>query len=205
MLVEGSGRRIVAVDEHIGAASSGLQPDARQLVNRARDESRNYRTTFGEAIPPATLAERMGAFTHMTTIYGGVRPFGAALLLAGADPESGKPELYCVEPSGMALRYFGAAVGKGARAAKTEIEKEKLSDMTVADAIGRVAKILYSVHDEAKDKPMEMELGWVCAASGGKFAQVPKDVLAAAQQWAKKKIEEEEMGSDDDDDDDDDE
>lgn len=62
---------------------------------------------------------------------------------------------------------------------------------------------LYSVHDEAKDKPMEMELGWVCAASGGKFAQVPKDVLAAAQQWAKKKIEEEEMGSDDDDDDDD--
>lgn len=91
--------------------------------------------------PVLQLAERMGAFTHMTTIYGGVRPFGAALLLAGADPESGKPELYCVEPSGMALRYFGAAVGKGARAAKTEIEKEKLSDMTVADAIGRVAKM----------------------------------------------------------------
>lgn len=86
----------------------------------------------------------MGAFTHMTTIYGGVRPFGAALLLAGADPESGRPELYCVEPSGMALRYFGAAVGKGARAAKTEIEKEKLSDMTVADAIGRIAKMCVS-------------------------------------------------------------
>ncbi len=141
MLVEGSGRRVVAIDEHTGAASSGLQPDARQLVNRARDESRNYRSTFGEATPPSTLAERMGAFTHMTTLYGSVRPFGAALLLAGVDPETRAPELYCVEPSGMALRYFGAAIGKGARAAKTEIEKEKLSDKTVAEAIGPVAKM----------------------------------------------------------------
>lgn len=50
-------------------------------------------------------------------------------------------ELYCVEPTGMALRYFGTAIGKGARAAKTEIEKEKLTDMTVEEALGHVAKM----------------------------------------------------------------
>jgi 20S proteasome subunit alpha 7 len=33
------------------------------------------------------------------------------------------PELYMIEPSGMALRYYGCAAGKGSQAAKTEIEK----------------------------------------------------------------------------------
>ena len=141
MLVEGTGRRVVAIDEHIGAATSGLQPDARQLVNRARDESRAYRTQFGEQIPPHTLADRMGGFTHVTTLYGSVRPFGASILLAGLDAETKAPELYCVEPSGLSLRYFGAAIGKGARAAKTEIEKHKLFDMPVAEVLGRVAKM----------------------------------------------------------------
>lgn len=200
MLVEGSGRRIAAVDEHVGAATSGLHPDARQLVNRARDESRSYRSQFGESIPPRTLADRLGGFTHVTTLYGSVRPFGASLLLAGYDVEAKSPELYCVEPSGMSLRYFATAIGKGARAAKTDLEKHKVFDMTVAEALGHVAKILHGVHDDAKDKPFELELGWICEASGWKYASVPKEVKEAAEGWAKRKIEEEEMGEDEDDD-----
>lgn len=58
------------------------------------------------------------------------------------------------------------------------------------------------MHDDAKDKPMELELGWVCAASGYKYQPVPKDIKDAAEAWAKKEIEKEEMGSDDEDDDD---
>jgi len=57
---------------------------------------------------------------------------------------------------------------------------------------------LHSVHDEAKDKPMEVELGWICEASGWKFATVPKDITAAAEAWAKRQIDAEEMGEDDD-------
>jgi 20S proteasome subunit alpha 7 len=141
MLKPGSGKRVVAIDEHIGAATSGLQPDARQLVNRARDESKAYRQNYGQRVPPRTLADRMGGFTHMTTLYGSVRPFGASILLAGWDEESKQGELYCVEPSGLALRYFGCAIGKGQRAAKTELEKKKLFEMTVSEALGHVAKM----------------------------------------------------------------
>ena len=145
MLVSGgtasANRRLAAVDAHAGCASSGLAPDARQLVNRARDEARDYRSNFGESIPPRTLAERLGGYCHATTLYSSVRPFGAALLLAGYDAEAAAAELYCVEPSGLALRYLGTAVGKGARAAKTEIEKHKLYEASVADVLGRVAKM----------------------------------------------------------------
>jgi 20S proteasome subunit alpha 7 len=196
MLVEGSGRRIAAIDIHIGSASSGMLPDARQLVNRARDEAKAYRTNFGEPIPPQTLADRLGGFTHLTTLYSSVRPFGASLLVAGYNAETKSSELYCIEPSGLAMRYFGTAIGKGARAAKTEIEKNKLYDLTCAQAIGYIAKILHGVNDETKDKPFELELGWICQASDWKFEMVPTTVKTTAEAWAKQKLEEEEMGDD---------
>ena len=56
---------------------------------------------------------------------------------------------------------------------------------------------LHGVHDEAKDKPFELELAWVCAASGWKFEIVPKAARDAAEAWAKAKIEAEEVGGDD--------
>ena len=142
MLVAGSGRRVCAVDAHVGLTSSGLAPDARQLLARARDEARSYRTSFGEPAPPSVLADRLGGFTHLTTLYSSVRPFGAAVLLAGYDADSRAAQLYCVEPSGLALRHWGAALGKGARAAKTEIEKHKLFEVAhIADVVGPVAKM----------------------------------------------------------------
>jgi len=41
--------------------------------------------------------------------------------------------------------YFGVAVGKGARTAKTEIEKLKLSEMTVREAVKEAAKMYVSM------------------------------------------------------------
>lgn len=146
----------------------------------------------------ATRAARIARSSASTSRRTRTLPFGASILLAGLNVETKAPELYCIEPSGLSLRYFGTAIGKGARAAKTEIEKHKLFDMPVAEVLGRVAKILIGVHDEAKDKPFELELGWVCAASGWKFAPVPADVRAAAELWAKNKITEEEDADDDD-------
>ncbi len=103
MLVEGSGRRIQGVEEHIGAAVAGLLPDGRQLVQRARDEARSYRSNFGEPIPPRVLSERMGAFMHIFTYYSYYRPLGSAILMAGYDNETKQPELYMADPTGMAV------------------------------------------------------------------------------------------------------
>ena len=42
---------------------------------------------------------------------------------------------------------------------------------------------LHSVHEG--DKPFELELAWVCEASGRRFERVPKDVATAAEAAAK--------------------
>jgi 20S proteasome subunit alpha 7 len=200
MLVEGTARRIAAVDVHMGAAVAGWYPDARQLITLARDEAAAYKSAYGERASVEMQAERMGAAMHIGTIAWYMRPYGAAMLLAGYDEDKKVPELYCIEPTGACLRYFGCALGKGARAAKTEIEKRKLSDKTCMEALGEIAKILHTVHDDTKDKPMEIEMSWISEASGWRHQFIPKDVQAEAITWAKAQIAAEEMGSDDDDD-----
>mmetsp|Transcript_1505 Transcript_1505/g.5155 ORF Transcript_1505/g.5155 Transcript_1505/m.5155 type:complete len:251 (+) Transcript_1505:196-948(+) len=191
MLVEGSGRRIVAVDRHAGMACGGLVPDGRQVVNRTRAEASNYKSFYGDLIPGKVLCDRVASYKHLFSLYWSVRPFGVCSLLGCYDKDG--PALFMLEPSGVSYKYFGTAVGKGRQTAKTEIEKLNLKEMTCREGVVEVAKIIYGVHDDVKDKNFELELGWVCDESDKLFKRVPEDVLAEAVRVAKAAKEEDEM------------
>lgn len=118
------------------------------------------------------------------TLYSSVRPFGLSSILAGVDKVDG-PSLFCVEPSGVYWGYRGCAIGKGRTLAKTEIEKLKLEEMTCREAINEAARIIYTVHDDAKDKDFELELTWVGPESGGRHLPVPKELQLEAERKAK--------------------
>mmetsp|Transcript_41657 Transcript_41657/g.102634 ORF Transcript_41657/g.102634 Transcript_41657/m.102634 type:complete len:250 (-) Transcript_41657:166-915(-) len=171
MLVPGSNRRIAAVDRHAGMAGTGLAPDVRQIINRARSECSGYLSFYGDRVPAQILADRMAHYLHMFTLYWSVRPFGASTLLAVKDFDG--YSLYLLEPGGECQRYFGTAVGKGRQNAKNEIEKLKMAEMTCEEGVKALARIVYATHDE-KDKDFECELSWICDASGGEFRRVPK-------------------------------
>ena len=47
-------------------------------------------------------------------------------------------------------------------------------------AVIEIAKILMAQHDPAKDKPIELELSWVCDATGRQHKLVPADLKAEA-------------------------
>eukprot|EP00960_Hanusia_phi_P071312 767523-Hanusia_phi.AAC.7 len=188
MLVEGSSRRLLTVDEHVGMAVSGLLADGRQLVNRARDEAASYKEFYGEPIPGKVLAERVAGFVHAYTMYWSVRPFGASVLIGGVDKDG--PFLWMIEPSGLTYNYFGCAIGKGKQPAKVEMEKIKLNETTCREVLKDVARIIHSVHDDVKDKDFELELSWICEESGWKHKMVPKDLAQKAEEEAKKALEE---------------
>ena len=94
MLVEGSNRRILNVDKHSGMCVSGLQADARQIVNHARDEASGYNDFNGGPIPGSVLCDRVSGLMHTYTLYWYVRPFGASVLIANYAED--EPELYAV-------------------------------------------------------------------------------------------------------------
>lgn len=204
-----TGRRIHTVDEHAGVAITGFVSDGRQIVNRARDEASNYDETYGTKIPPSTLANRLSAYVHYFTLHGALRPFGCSTLIAAYDPATQKHSLHMVEPSGVTYEYYGAAAGRGRQPARTEMEKLPINPkqvaaregasgtgggggelITCAEGVKQLAKIIYTLHDEAKDKPFELEMSWLCKESGWKHVGVPKEIIKEATEWAKKEIEE---------------
>jgi 20S proteasome subunit alpha 7 len=192
-----SAKQIRAIDSHLGVAATGLLPDARQLTRRARGEARDYRSTYGSASPVHVVAQRLAAITHNYTLHSYMRPWGAAALVAGVDNDG--PALWLVETSGKVNGFYAAAIGKGARQCKSELEKLKLADMTCAELVRELTRIVYFAHDDAKEqeKPFTVELGW-CLLADRKFAYVPADVKKAAVDAAQAALNARDQGSDDD-------
>ena len=206
-------------------AVAGLAADARQLISKARDICARYKWAYGDPIPPRLLAERMAHLLHLYTLYWHLRPFGAGAIICGYDLETQEHELYMAETTGelnvrlfperllrlsfvrqssfeLGLqRYFGCAIGKGARSAKTEIEKYKFNERTVEDSLGYCAKIMHTVHDKTKDKEFELELLYLSQQTGWQAQRVPDDKVKQADDWALAQIEREEQEDDDDDED----
>lgn len=207
MLLPSSSRRIHTIDTHSGMAITGLVSDGRQIVNRAREEAANYLETYGSKSPPSVLAERISSYMHYFTLHGGLRPFGTTALIASYDPDTKDHALIMLEPSGSSYHYFGCAAGKGRQPAKTEMEKLALNkptkeeNITVREGVKQLAKIIYNLYEEGKDKPFELEMSWLCEESGWEHKGVPRDIIKESVEWAKADIaaaEEEEDDSDED-------
>lgn len=201
LLTKGTNRSISSVAMHAGMAIAGLSADGRQLVNKARDESSDYHNFYGHAIPGRILAKRVAGHVHMHTLYWYLRPFGCAAMIASYDSEG--PQLHLVNPSGVFHRYFAAAEGKHKQAAKSELEKLPLKTITCAQAVTEIAKIIYRLHDDIKDKEFELQMSWVCDASNRRHVRVPQNLVEAASKVAleeKRKAEMDDSESDSDED-----
>jgi len=183
----GANKRIFTIDRHVGVAVAGLLADARAIVEIGREEAKNYRSEYRSPIPIQYLKDRVSMYMHAYTLYSALRPFGCSLMMASYDKIDG-PQLYCLDPSGLSWGYFGCAIGKAKQAAKTELEKLKLKDISCKDLIKEAAKIIYIVHDEVKDKAFELELSWISEETNGKHEWVPKDLFDEAEKYAKEAL-----------------
>jgi proteasome alpha subunit len=121
------------IDDHIGMTTSGLVADARQLVDKARIQCQINRMTYGSPISMITLVKKMCDYKQSFTQYGGARPFGTALLIAGVDDEGA--HLFETDPSGAYQSYHAGAIGRGRSTVIDRFEKSWKSGMTLNAAI----------------------------------------------------------------------
>lgn len=146
--------KIFKIDEHIGCATSGLVADARALVERARIEAQINRLTYEEPIQVKALARKICDFKQTYTQYGGVRPFGTALLIGGVD-DSGA-HLFATDPSGAMMEYKATAEGEGRDAAIEYFEKNYEEGMSMKKAIDMGIE---AIKKAKKGKGGEIEIG----------------------------------------------
>jgi proteasome alpha subunit len=114
--------KIHQIDENIACATAGLVADARVLVDYARLAAQVNRVTYAEAMTVELLVRRICDYKQQYTQFGGVRPFGTALLVGGYD-DSGI-HLFETEPSGSLTSFKAASTG-GNKGPVMEIFEQK--------------------------------------------------------------------------------
>ncbi len=176
LLETSSVEKIVEIDRHIGCAMSGLQADARSMVEHARVECQSHAFNYNERLRVESCTQ---AICDLALRFGESadgeesimsRPFGVALLIAGYDEDG--PSLYHAEPSGTFYRYDAKAIGSGSEGAQAELQNEyhkvgllplffslpidrvanpPPQSLTIADAETLVLKTLKQVMEEKLD------------------------------------------------------
>jgi len=162
LLEASSIEKIFKIDEHIGVASSGLVGDARALVDRARVECQINRVSYDEPIEVEALSKKICDHMQSLTQYGGIRPYGTALLIAGVS--DGEVRLFETDPSGTLLEYKATGIGIGRPAAMKVFEEEYTPETEIKDAIPLGLKALHSA-TEGKFDVDQVEIGVILKAT----------------------------------------
>jgi len=167
--------KIYQIDDHMGCATSGLVADARILVDQARIIAQINKITYDEAISVEALVKRICDFKQNYTQYGGVRPFGTALLVAGVD-EQGE-HLFETDPSGALVSYKAGSIGAGRNVVMEVFEEEYQEGMDMEAAILLGLKALKKATEEEKLNPKAVEIGII--RRGEKFRRMEESEVEA--------------------------
>jgi proteasome alpha subunit len=141
-------QKIFQVDYHIGVAAAGYIPDARVQVDGARFFSQGNRMTYDESVEVATVAKHLADQAHQFTQYGGVRPNGVSMIIAGIDQKG--ESIYVTDPSGTYVQFSAIAIGAGSDDVNAFLEKHYKDDLSLEDAAS-LAIAAINLKAEAKD------------------------------------------------------
>jgi proteasome alpha subunit len=142
-------QKLFQIDEHIGAASSGLISDARILIDSARVYAQIYRLTYDIMPSAEVIAKRIGDTMQLYTQHAGVRPFGVAILIGGVGDEGAR--LFYTEPSGVVMEYRGWSIGRGSEKARELLEAQYDASLSLEAAQVLCLKALLQGVEKAEE------------------------------------------------------
>ncbi len=146
LVVPESVEKIWQIDEHIGAAASGILSDARVLIDRAQLRAQQNRVTYDSEIDTLTIVKEMCDLKQICTQSGGLRPFGVSVLVAGIDDHT--PRLFETDPIGIYFQYRATAIGEGEIEVEEILHSEYKQDLTVDEGLKLSLKALKKVLGE---------------------------------------------------------
>jgi len=142
LVIANSVEKIYKIDDHIGAATSGLVADGRRVIDKARVDAQSYKLTYGEPSEVQNMVKKVTDNMQLYTQIGGLRPFGVALLVGGVD-DDGSCHLYETDPSGSFWEYKATAIGEQSNNVREIFEKEYREDLTKQEAIDLSLRSMY--------------------------------------------------------------
>jgi len=151
----------------IGCLMTGMTPDARALVYRAREIASKFKDKNGYEIPVHHLALKLANIGQVYTQHAYMRPYGVSAMLCQMDEEKG-PSLYQIDPAGNYFGYKAAAAGTKDQEAMNALEKivKKKMALPETETIQQAVACLQTVMG-MDFKAADIEVGVVSAARPG--------------------------------------
>ena len=135
--------KVFEVDEHVMATAAGIASDARVLIDKARLLSQQHRVSYGSPIDPISVIQMIADNKQMYTQYGGSRPYGVAVMIAGVS--KGRPHLYTSDITGNFFSYKANSIGENDEQVKEELRKGVNENMTMEEGVKFVLKIFKEI------------------------------------------------------------
>jgi len=133
LIIPESANKIFEVDNHILGSAAGILSDARVLIEKARIVAQQNRITFDSPIEVEAIIREIANTKQMFTQYGGGRPFGVAMIIAGID--EGIPKVFSSDITGNYFSYTAIAIGENDEKIKETLRTKYNQNLNVDEGI----------------------------------------------------------------------
>ncbi len=158
LIVKESANKVHEIDSHIIASVAGITSDARVLIERAQVLAQQHRITYDSPVEPESIIKDISNIKQQFTQYGGARPFGVSILLAGINGK--KPELFTSDVTGNYFVYHTNSIGENDEPIKEKLRERYKKDLTIKKGVKLALDILKEVQGNKFDMD-KMELVYI--------------------------------------------
>jgi len=158
LVVPDSAQKIYEIDNHIIASVAGLVADARVLIEKVQVLAQQNRMTYDSPIEPELIIKEISTLKQQFTQYGGARPFGVSVMVAGIQNHKGR--LYNSDITGNYYEYFANAVGEDDTEIKDILREKYKKDLTLKKGVDLAVEAMKKVKGD-KFKIEKFELSYL--------------------------------------------
>ena len=151
LVIQKSANKVYEIDSHIIAGAAGIVSDARVLIERAQLLAQQHRITYDSAIEPELIIKEISNIKQQFTQYGGARPFGVSLMVAGIRAK--KPELYTSDITGNYFSYHANAIGENDEKIREKLRENYKPELNIKKGV----KLALDIFKEVQGKNFDLE------------------------------------------------
>jgi proteasome alpha subunit len=158
LIVAKSANKVYEIDSHIITSVAGILSDARVLIERGQVLAQQNRVTYDSPIEPELIIKDLANLKQQFSQYGGARPFGVSLMLAGINNK--KPELYTSDVTGNYSAYHANAIGENDDKIKEKLREKYNQSLTIKKGV-KIALDIFRELEEKKFNVSRFELVYI--------------------------------------------
>ena len=150
LILPESASKISEIDDHIVASAAGILSDARILIDKARLIAQQNRVTYDSPVDVEEVIREIANTKQMFTQYGGARPYGVAIMVAGISNNGAK--LFSSDITGNYFSYKAMAIGENDEKIKEILRLKYNENLNIEGGI----KLALNIFKEILEKNFEL-------------------------------------------------